>query len=345
MEPIKSDSELEDADYVVVLVDDKLGSFLQPYIDDMERKQPRVVALLASEMSRRDVEKTLGQTIRAFEVISAPFGPRKMARAVAACERTAERASWRPTPMPCQENPFNDIQKDMDIGGDLLAANGISASPQQSSKESQKSKPSVTPAETTSKYVPQISVVAAEAGAEVDDRDRPNYVRQQSKFESPQSSEFNSQDNSATQSRSPSVKPQDKHNRLLLVDDNAVNLKFLETYVKKRSPIIPYDLAENGLQAVEAAQALETGYTIIFMDLSMPVMDGLEATRKVRALEKERKARLGDISPTPALVVALTGLASGRDQANAFACGVDMFMTKPVRFKDIGKLLDERIKT
>ena len=43
---------------------------------------------------------------------------------------------------------------------------------------------------------------------------------------------------------------------------------------------------------------------------------------------------------TPALIIALTGLASQADQSEAFASGVDLFMTKPVSFKEVGKLLD-----
>src|SRR5271170_1772395 len=82
MNPIDADADINDADYVVILVDERLSDFIQPYVDDLEKKQPRVIALLPSEMSRREVEHTLGKSIRAFEVVSAPFGPRKMARAV-----------------------------------------------------------------------------------------------------------------------------------------------------------------------------------------------------------------------------------------------------------------------
>ena len=43
---------------------------------------------------------------------------------------------------------------------------------------------------------------------------------------------------------------------------------------------------------------------------------------------------------SPALIIALTGLASSRDQSEAFTSGVDLFMTKPVSFKEVGRLLD-----
>ena len=69
-------------------------------------------------------------------------------------------------------------------------------------------------------------------------------------------------------------------------------------------------------------------------------MNGFEATRAIREIEETRRktARPGDF--IPALVIALTGLASGRDQSEAFTNGVDLFMTKPVSFKEVGKLLD-----
>ena len=68
----------------------------------------------------------------------------------------------------------------------------------------------------------------------------------------------------------------------------------------------------------------------------MPEMDGFEAARAIRALEKERRP-----GSKPAIIVALTGLSSSEDESKALASGMDMFLTKPVSLKDVGKLLKE----
>ncbi|KAL3424135.1 hsp90-like protein [Phlyctema vagabunda] len=134
--------------------------------------------------------------------------------------------------------------------------------------------------------------------------------------------------------------------RLLLVDDNKINLSLLRTYMRKRK-YNDVDEAENGLDAVNKARERDgrgdLGYDIIFMDISMPILDGFGATRQIRAIEESRKKKLvaaGKKVHTPALVIALTGLASSRDQSEAFSSGIDLFLTKPVSFKEVGKMLD-----
>lgn len=88
---------------------------------------------------------------------------------------------------------------------------------------------------------------------------------------------------------------------------------------------------------------LNTPNLITIADISMPVMDGFEATRNIRALEESQHPP-STTEPVaaipPALIIALTGLASGRDQSEAFRSGVDLFLTKPVSFKEVGRLLD-----
>ncbi|KAJ5288672.1 CheY-like superfamily [Penicillium angulare] len=122
--------------------------------------------------------------------------------------------------------------------------------------------------------------------------------------------------------------------RVLVVDDNRINLNLMMTFMKKRR-LTELGAAENGKLAVEAVEQMPTGYDIIFMDMSMPVMNGFEATRAIRSLERDHDGR------TPAVIIALTGLSSSRDESEALASGVDMFLTKPVSFKEVSRLLDE----
>lgn len=130
--------------------------------------------------------------------------------------------------------------------------------------------------------------------------------------------------------------------KVLLVDDNRVNLQLLVTYIKRSGHA--FMTASNGLEALEAYKsqcgkasdsdvAIDSPFDYVLMDLSMPVMDGLTSTRKIRAHE-----RANNIKPTT--VIALTGLASAQAQQEAYSSGIDTFMTKPVKLKELGKMLD-----
>ncbi|KAG5982825.1 hypothetical protein E4U55_001278 [Claviceps digitariae] len=119
-------------------------------------------------------------------------------------------------------------------------------------------------------------------------------------------------------------------NRFLLVDDNPINLKILSSCMKKMGHL--HDAVCNGKEAVEAFRLGAGAYKCIFMDLSMPVMSGFEASCLIRQQEKEAKLEA-------CTIVALTGLASAEAQREAFTCGIDLFLTKPVRFKELSQIL------
>lgn len=135
--------------------------------------------------------------------------------------------------------------------------------------------------------------------------------------------------------------------RLLLVEDNPVNLKLLKTYMIKRG-YKDIEVAGNGLLAVQAVEKRADGFDIIIMDISMPEMDGFEATRIIRELEAARRSSSvcapstpAQACPAPALIIALTGLASAKDRAAAFRNGANLFVTKPVSFQKLGVLLGQ----
>jgi CheY-like chemotaxis protein len=120
---------------------------------------------------------------------------------------------------------------------------------------------------------------------------------------------------------------------LLLVDDNAVNLKVLAASVKKGG--CTFDQAMNGKEALEIFRLATSNYDLVFMDLSMPVMNGIEATRKIREYER------GTGNGKHTRIIALTALGNEEHRQLAFASGVDEFMTKPVKMKEIRKLAEQ----
>ncbi|KAF2491923.1 hypothetical protein BU16DRAFT_529329 [Lophium mytilinum] len=118
----------------------------------------------------------------------------------------------------------------------------------------------------------------------------------------------------------------------MIVDDNHINVKILAAFMKKSKYL--YRVAEDGAIAFDLFKANPEACRIIFMDISMPVMDGLTSTRLIRAYERMNKLN-------PATIILLTGLASASVQQEANASGADLFLTKPVRLKDLGKILLE----
>jgi CheY-like chemotaxis protein len=119
--------------------------------------------------------------------------------------------------------------------------------------------------------------------------------------------------------------------KFLLVDDNHINLKVLSTYMKKLG--LEYDTAMNGKEAFDLFCLPDRMYTCVLMDISMPVMDGFEATRCMRAHEGQ-----GDQNRVP--IIALSGLASEDARQEAIGSGMDLLLTKPVKLKALGSLLN-----
>ncbi|KAF2999289.1 hypothetical protein E8E13_004253 [Curvularia kusanoi] len=133
---------------------------------------------------------------------------------------------------------------------------------------------------------------------------------------------------------------------VLIVDDNTINLRLLQVGMKKRG-YSSISSASDGLQAVNTYRSLlqsspSTPPGIILMDLSMPIMNGFEATRQIREIEAEHNARLTELqTPHHSLIIALTGLASVRDQKEAYTAGVDSYIMKPVSFAKLTTLLEK----
>lgn len=119
----------------------------------------------------------------------------------------------------------------------------------------------------------------------------------------------------------------------LLVDDNPINLKILCVYMKKLG--CSYATAVDGQDAVDKYKAQAGRFKYILMDISMPRLDGMEATRQIRVFEVQQGLQ-------PATVYALSGLASASVQEEALNSGIDLFLTKPVKMKELGLILSEK---
>lgn len=113
----------------------------------------------------------------------------------------------------------------------------------------------------------------------------------------------------------------------LVVDDNLVNQKVMVGMLKKYN--IPSQVVSNGLEAYEACE--KTQFDLILMDCQMPVMDGLEATRKIRS-DKNKNHN------TP--IIAVTANVLDVDERVCLVAGMDAYLKKPIKLADIKRLLD-----
>ena len=122
--------------------------------------------------------------------------------------------------------------------------------------------------------------------------------------------------------------------RVLAVDDVPTNLRLMTGILKKLG--CEPATAGDGQQAFRLVE--ETGFDVIFMDVLMPVCDGLEATEMIRKLEEECPGR------QPAYIVALTADAYAENRTRCIEAGMDEFLTKPLRMDLILAAIQRGVK-
>ncbi|HKW30971.1 MAG TPA: response regulator, partial [Verrucomicrobiae bacterium] len=121
--------------------------------------------------------------------------------------------------------------------------------------------------------------------------------------------------------------------RILLCDDNAINQKVAIRILQQLG--YEPDLAANGQEALDALD--RKPYDLIFMDVMMPEMDGLEATRAIREFQKAGgKSNFN----SRIVIVAMTAQAMQGDREKCIAAGMDDYLAKPVRPKDVRAVIE-----
>lgn len=119
--------------------------------------------------------------------------------------------------------------------------------------------------------------------------------------------------------------------KLLVVDDNPINQKFLFYSLKKHFEI---EIANNGLEAVKVLD--ESQFDVVLMDLSMPFMDGAEATRVIRQSDSHRNKSI------PIIFVTTNDFEHERERC--YESGGDDYMIKPIDIDKLLKSIDYHVK-
>ncbi|MCB9651799.1 MAG: response regulator [Deltaproteobacteria bacterium] len=113
--------------------------------------------------------------------------------------------------------------------------------------------------------------------------------------------------------------------RVLVAEDNAINRRVVEGLLKRLG--VTATVVHDGLEAVAAVEA-ERAWDLILMDVQMPNMDGLEATRRIRALH-----------PNQHRIVALTASVAEADRKSCIDAGMDAVLAKPIEPAELSRVL------
>ena len=117
---------------------------------------------------------------------------------------------------------------------------------------------------------------------------------------------------------------------LLVAEDDTTMRQMIAILLSRRN--ITCTLVEDGKKAVEAWES--GGHELILMDVQMPYVDGLEATRIIREKEKERG------SGEHITIIAMTAHAMDKDRDNCLKAGMDDYISKPIEFNELMSLIN-----
>ncbi|KAF4984249.1 hypothetical protein FZEAL_537 [Fusarium zealandicum] len=295
MEPI-DESHAQDISPDLVLCNEV--SVDDPVLTSNELIRSPVVVICANAISahRRSMENTKAKDQRVYEFVSQPIGPHKLARILhIAFRRWGDLQALSPVPIKREVDPMEANCSKLSLGS------------------------------TAGADVPTEKPAPVGLGLGSMRRPRPMSPSDPAGI-SPQPAP-------SRKEQKETVSPEDGPKSFLLVDDNPINLSVLCAYMKKLGR--KYATASDGQEAVDRFQENPTLFSCILMDISMPRLDGIEATKLIRAFEQERQQE-------PVSIFALTGLASAAAQQEAYQGGMDVFLSKPVKLKQLSGILKEK---
>jgi CheY-like chemotaxis protein len=126
-----------------------------------------------------------------------------------------------------------------------------------------------------------------------------------------------------------SVTPAPSGQLILLAEDNEANIATIGGYLRHKGYQV--EVAHNGKIALDKVRELRPA--LVLMDVQMPEMDGLEATRRIR-----QELGLGQLP-----VIALTALAMGGDRERGLQAGVNEYVTKPVSLRELASVIEAHL--
>ena len=271
--------------------------------------------------------KVLAELGSIVEVIPQPCGPRKLAKVLDHCIQRREDMVGGTFDRKPSERQGDDEQLDLGSQEHLMSQNAkAKATPNSGDRPDWSSSRSFTEAKSGSDETPDKSDVSEKASALPEDvTDNPKQAQPRADTSTPfskatalpepprpanasqRTESFSSVDASNhTPQASDSNDPDNSSLHILIVDDNKVNLDLLIKFVSKCN--MTFEKAMNGQEAVDifkSAIEKKKHFDYILMDISMPVMDGIEATKRIRRIEEENNGKhAGDTDDT-----AKTGVA------------------------------------